>query len=365
MSKVFVYDSTYREVQATIDEIFETLEIDLTGKTTLIKPNALSEREPEQGANTHPSILRAVINSAKKAGASRVMVGDNPGQANYGVIENLFETNGLGEAAGEHLENFGINLVKKNLPSLPEEDLYFPGLLFDVDYVINVPKLKVHPGTGLTAAIKNTFGYLAGAQKAHLHVIAENRRHFESILADVYDLRRPDLNIVDGILAVEGRAGLGTNLRYLNKVLASTSGSAVDILGASILGLDPTNLYHVTYVAEREGIPVDVAKLEVIGDWKAAPDITLPKGFNPGETRPEAAASAGLVESASRKILALSEEECDGCAKCAEECPTDALTMADGLPRMTQELCVSCFACMEVCTMSAMELDPIYPEHPA
>jgi len=361
MPSVFVYDATYREIQDAVDKVFADFAVDLTGKRTLIKPNALSEREPEQGANTHPAVLRAVIEAAKKAGAEEVMVADNPGQANYGVIRSLFETNGLGEAAGEHLRNFGINLVRRNLPALPDEDLYFPQLLFDADYVINVPKLKVHPGTGLTSAIKNTFGYLAGAQKAHLHVVAENRRHFERILADVFALRPPDLNIVDAVLAVEGRVQLGTSLRYLAKILASDSAVAADVLGATILGLDPTNLYHVTYVAEREGIPLNAAEIEIHGAWKPAPDITLPPGFNPGETRPEAAASPGLVESASRKILALSEEECDSCARCVEECPTGGLHMGAEYPELAQDLCVSCFACMEVCERGAIELDPIYP----
>jgi len=361
MSKVFAYDATYRNAQATVDQIFADLGVDLTGKRTLIKPNALSEREPEQGANTHPALLKAIVVAAEKAGASEVMVADNPGQANYGVIRDLFDTNGLGEAAGDSLRNFGINLVPRELPSLPDETLYFPQLLFDADYVINVPKLKVHPGTGLTAAIKNTFGYLAGAQKAHLHVIARDRRHFEMILADVFALRRPDLNIVDAILAAEGRAKLGTNLRYLGKILASESAAAVDVLGATILGLDPTNLYHLTYVAEREGVPLDASKLQIAGEWAPAPDIALPMGFNPGETRPEAAASPSLVESASRKILALSEDECDSCAACVAECPTGGLSMEGEYPALNQELCVSCFACMEACAQGAMELDPIHP----
>ena len=362
MPKVNVYTTSYRTIQETIDEIFASFQVDVRGKRVLIKPNALSEREPEMAANTHPSIIRAVVNAVKEAGAAETMVADNPGQANYGTMRSLFATNGLGEAAGDSLRNFGINLTERQIPSLPDVGLYFPELLFEADYIINMPKLKVHPNTGLTASIKNCFGYLAGAQKAFCHEAAENRRHFEMILADIYRLRKPDLNIVDAILIAEGRAKGGTNLRYLGKVLASTSAPAADVLGATILGLDPTNLYHLTYVAEDEGIPLDAEQLDVYGEWQIIPDILKPFGFNPGETRSTKSSSPGLLESATQKKFILDHDACTSCGVCVEECPTGALSMgADNYPTSNEDKCVACFACMEVCEPAAIRLESLCP----
>jgi len=358
MTRVLVYDSSYRTVRETVGSIFSTLDVDLRGKRVLIKPNALNEREPEAGANTHPSLLAAVVEAARAAGAIETVVADNPGQANYGNIRSVFEANGLGEAAGDALRNLGLDLVPRQIPSLEGVALFFPSLLFEVDYVINVPKLKVHPGTGLTSAIKNCFGYLPGAQKAFCHVAASDRRHFERILADVYRLRPPNLNIVDAILANGGRAQGGTSLRYLGKVLASTSAARVDVLGASILGLDPASVYHLSYIACEEDVRLDAAELSISGEWEALSDLWLPPGFNPGETRSTTTATPGLMKSASSKMLVLDQATCTGQGRCAEQCPTGALTMTGGYPELDQDDCVACFACVEACTPRAIRLEP-------
>ncbi len=361
MSVVLVYDSSYQDIQKTVERLFSRLQIDLDDLRVLIKPNALTEREPEAATNTHPAVIGAVIEAAKSAGAREVVVADNPGQANYGNIRALFEQNGLGEAAGDCLRNFGTGLTPRRIPSLEEVDLYVPQLLFDVDYVINVPKLKVHPNTGLTCAIKNCYGYLPGAQKAYCHEAARDRQHFERILVDVCKLRRPDLTIVDGILATEGRPKVGSRLRYLGKILASHSAPAVDVLAASILGLDPTGLYHVVYAAEDENVALDPADLSVEGEWNIADGTLLPAGFNPGETRSGRASNPGLLESATSKRFMLDEAACTGCGDCITECPTSAVSLDGGYPSMNRDRCVACFACVEICAPGAIRLESLCP----
>jgi uncharacterized protein (DUF362 family)/ferredoxin len=357
MAQVLVRSSAYSVVEKTIDGIFEAFGPDIRGKRVLIKPNSLNEREPESGANTHPSVLSAVIKAARAAGAADVMVGDNPGQANYGRSRSVFRQNGLGDAAGTALVSLSTGLVVRRVPAVGQ-DLYFPRLLFEVDYLINLPKLKVHPGTGLTGAVKNTFGCLPGAQKAYCHVAARDRRTFECALADVYRLRPPDLNIMDGVLASAGRAAGGPSLRYPGKLVASRSAAAVDVLAASMLGIWPENLYHVAEIAHDEAIDLDVTNLDVSGEWSVAGDMGVPPGFRRGERRPNDGPNASLFESASRKTLELDPALCDACGECARQCPTRALLMDQGRPQVESGACVSCFACVEACRRNAIDLAP-------
>ena len=48
------------------------------GDTVLLKPNMVVPLGPETGVTTHPEIVTSVARLCKKAGASRVIVGDSP-----------------------------------------------------------------------------------------------------------------------------------------------------------------------------------------------------------------------------------------------------------------------------------------------
>jgi uncharacterized protein (DUF362 family) len=41
---------------------------------------------------------------------------------------------------------------------------------FDVDYIINMPKLKTHGFTHYTGAVKNLFGAMPGLSKSRMHM---------------------------------------------------------------------------------------------------------------------------------------------------------------------------------------------------
>ncbi len=360
MAKVLVLPAQYLDARTVVEQVLETFRLNVGGKRVLVKPNALSEREPESGSNTHPAVLKAIIEALEARGAKEVLVGDNPGQVNYGRIREVFAANGLGEVAVGRLCNLGLDLCARRVPSL-KFDLFFPRLLFDVDFVVNLPKLKVHPGVGFTGAIKNTFGYLPGAQKAACHVAAPNRRAFEKILSDIYRLRRPDLNIMDAVLATDGRAQGGPSLRYLGRILASDSAAALDIVASSMIGLDPQNLHYILDTALVDGVTPDVRAHEIVGEWNPVADFHLPKGFEPGGTRPDDRPDTSLLESASRKALVVNESTCNGCGDCARQCPVGALGLEDRAPVIDPTRCVGCFACVEGCSARAIDLEPTYP----
>ncbi len=63
-------------LRKALDLIGEAREFSKDSKV-LIKPNLLSSRPPESGADTHPEFVRAVIKVIKERGASPY-VGDSP-----------------------------------------------------------------------------------------------------------------------------------------------------------------------------------------------------------------------------------------------------------------------------------------------
>ena len=82
--------------------------------------------------------------------------------------------------------------------------------MLDADLVINLPKMKTHTLTRYTGAVKNLLGVLPGGRKREIHVRAPGVTEFSRALVDILELVRPQLNIMDGILGMEGN-GPGTS----------------------------------------------------------------------------------------------------------------------------------------------------------
>jgi uncharacterized protein (DUF362 family) len=57
----------------------------------------------------------------------------------------------------------------------------------------------------VTLALKNTFGYLIGNRKAGWHLKAgQDYNKFARMLYDLHFSKKPVLNLIDGIVAMEG-----------------------------------------------------------------------------------------------------------------------------------------------------------------
>ena len=51
------------------------------------------------------------------------------------------------------------------------------------------------------------------------------------------------------------------------------------------------------------------------------------------------------------------KEKCTGCESCVDECPSSAISMADGKAVVDADSCIDCGACVPVCPYNA-----IWPE---
>jgi uncharacterized protein (DUF362 family)/Pyruvate/2-oxoacid:ferredoxin oxidoreductase delta subunit len=354
MSKVMIHPATYEDLGEAIGRAFELFPLDLTGKTVLIKPNVLRDTDPKEGVTTHPAVLRAVVEKVVKMKPASLVVGDNPGVMSYGANEKSFEKTGLMEASLGYYQNIGNDSLK--IPFNPD---FVPAVsisraVLDADVIISLPKFKTHGLTVLTGAVKNSYGYLPGAQKAKLHKIAGSPKRFHELVVDVFNLRIPDFFLMDAVVGMEGNGPASPDLRDIGLILASDNAVALDGVVATMMGCAPGLLRFLQKAKEMGLGDYDPNLNEIIGDLKPLKDFKLPPLG--GEAILE---NPSIQEVLSQRILlrpVADPEKCTACGTCIDQCPVSALSMAHEIPEVDPEICITCFCCQEMCPEKAIEL---------
>ncbi len=323
------------------------------GERVLIKPNLLAAKPPEAAVTTHPEIVRAVIGLVRQAGGIP-LVGDSPGVGRCrtvaeksGIMEVIRETGAELAVFEETVEVTGSGMFKRF-------DLGKPYM--EADRVINLPKLKTHEMMTLTCAVKNLFGAVAGTAKIAWHLKAGvDREMFARMLLEIYLLRKPDLNIVDAITAMEGNGPGGGDPCHVGLLLAGVNPVAVDVVAAEIVGI-PKKLLYVERAAERLGMAgADRSSIRTLGlpldDAKTA-GFRLPHMSDVQWGLPPFLKNR-LRQHLTSRPYALAGK-CRLCGICADACPPRAIEMKNGHLHFDYNRCIRCFCCRELCPHGAL-----------
>jgi uncharacterized protein (DUF362 family)/ferredoxin len=354
MSKVMLHPASYDNCRQAVDYAFEIFPLGLQGKRVLIKPNVLRAAEPKEGITTHPAVLRAVIEKVEALQPASIVVGDNPGIFSYGANEQAFKATGLMQAARGYYRNIGND--SQGVPFNPDfmPTVSISKAVVEADIVISLPKFKTHGLTVITGAIKNSYGFLPGAQKAKLHKAAGCAERFHDMLIDVFQLRIPDLFLMDAIVGMEGNGPASPDLRAIGLILASDNAVALDAVMATMMGCEPDWLRSLQRAKEKGLGDYDLKTIELIGELRSLPNFKLPPISGAANLDNEEM----QTELRNRTILRPLADPglCTGCGTCAEQCPVSALSMDDGLPQVDADTCITCFCCQEICPEKAMTL---------
>ncbi len=319
------------------------------GMKVLLKPNLLSARFPEEAVDTHPEVVRAAARLVKAAGGIP-LIGDSPG--GYGKnIEEVFTKSGMRQVSEEE----GVELVRFR-SSRFIEGLPVSRLVFDCECVISIPKFKTHAITGLTAAIKNMYGTVIGLAKASCHSKAPKEEDFAKVIAKVYSISRPHLNILDGVVAMEGDGPSAGIPRPMKMIMAGTDAVAIDACLARLIGIDPLDIL-VTREAYGMGLgEAEMSRIEVVGgDMQnfAVGDFKLPR-TTPLKFIPEPLARglANLI----RFKPHIDSSLCTRCNLCKITCPVNCIEIEEDFCRIDYKKCVRCLCCHEVCPYKAISI---------
>jgi uncharacterized protein (DUF362 family)/Pyruvate/2-oxoacid:ferredoxin oxidoreductase delta subunit len=353
-SKVLIHPATYENVRQAVDRALDLFPLELRGKRVLLKPNVLRASEPQEAITTHPAVLRAVVEKIETMGPSALVVGDNPGMSSYGANEKAFRTTGLMDAAKGYYQNIGNDSqrVPFNADFMPVVSL--SRAVLDADVIISLPKFKTHGLTVITGAIKNSYGFLPGAQKANMHKTAGTPQRFHEMLVEVFQLRVPDLILVDAVVGMEGNGPVSNDLRDIGLILASDNAVALDAVIVTMMGIEPARLRFLQKAQEVGLGDYDLSTIELIGELKELPDFKSPPLG--GEWNLNNTSLQTTILSRSSLRPQADPALCTGCGTCVDQCPVSALTMNDHLPEVDADTCIMCFCCQEICPEKAIAL---------
>ena len=339
--------NVYEAVRKALDLIGGIGSFVRPGMKVLLKPNMLSPHKAEDAVTTHPEVVRAVARLVKEAGGI-VSLGDAPGGYGYNIDE-ILETSGIKKVADEE----GIE-IKKFTASKFVNGIPVARHVLDADLVISIPKFKTHTITVITAAVKNMFGSVVGLYKAECHSRAPKEGDFSKIMAKVFSITKPGLNVVDGIIAMEGDGPSSGVIRRMNLIMAGTDAVAIDACIAKIIGLKPLDVL-VTKEAFNMGLgEAHPEHIQTVGD-----DINdfITKDFKLPQTTPLKFLPKGIINILAALIKFkpyIDNGLCKRCNLCKVACPVNCITIKKDYCGIDYKKCVRCLCCQEVCPYKAI-----------
>ncbi len=328
------------------------------GSRVFVKINHLSPASPpERGIITHPAFVEAVLKLLIRVGV-RVTVGDDIDSSSG----DGFQVSGfrqMCQRAGVALVNLReAGFVEARCQGRFLEKVYVSRIAADADVIVNLPKLKTHSLTVLTGGVKNMYGVIPGGLRTRFHGDYAAKEDFAHVLTDIFSAARPQLTIMDGVVAMEGEGPAAGKLRRLGVVLASRDAVALDVVAAGIIGLDPLGVLTTRYASERG---LGVGRLQDIGvagerlEDVAVSDFKIPLS---GTAVLVGRAPRFLVRSVTGRLSPrprLVEQRCTGCFECVRACPAGAISARGRTVEIDQGKCISCMCCHEVCRFDAIE----------
>ncbi len=351
MDLVVAYETDYDRITEAVEAAFDAFGVEVRGRTVLVKPNILGPLPPEKHVCTHPSLVAATIAALERRGAGRVRVGDNSGMRAYGSNEHAARASGILGVAGERYVNLGASPVRTPTGSEFADAFAVSREVLEADLLVSLPKMKTHVAAGITGGVKNTYGYLVGGEKMRLHREARGPDAFGRAIVDVYQVRPPDLTLLDAVVAMEGQGPSGGAPREVGRLLAATNAVALDVCMATMMGFVPERLPTPAAAAARGLGPAGMDGVRVEGPADPVPGFRLPRiGMGMGGWLARLATYLFCTKPRLRA------GRCVKCGSCAAACPVEAITMTEAGPEIDYAKCIACFCCHEMCRYEAMDL---------
>lgn len=368
MGKCAVYKVEKYDDEALYDVVsrhFEAHDIKSkipAGAKVLLKPNLVVDKDAAFSVTTNPRFVYAVIRYLKNIGVEDITVADCPGGALllFSEMETVYRKTGysfLSEFAklNTDFESKDINSPADSV----NKDFNIINAVSEVDFIINIPKLKTHNMTCITAGVKNVFGCIPGLQKPAFHAKYPAVNDFSNMLVELAQTVKPDFTIVDAIDIMEGDGPTNGKKRHLGLTFSSCDVFSMDAYIVNLLGIPEDFVATVSASRKKNLVQED---MEIIGDadFCLEKPILLPSGFNAtsgfGKLTAKVKTTAEKLISSVFMSYPQMNEKCVLCKKCVVTCPKNALSIENKKIVLNKKVCIGCLCCDEVCPNAAVDI---------
>ena len=257
----------------------EQLGVTPHGKT-LLKPNCvIAEPRLFPHAATRKEFLEGVIMAIKEKGGAieELAVGERSGisiptrfcfsQAGY---EDVIARHGVKPYYFDEARDIQIKLTREHRL---RDSIFVPKPVSECDFFVNLPKLKAHPWTRITASLKN----LIGIQDDRYRLVDHNT-FLEHKIADLQEAIKPGLIVVDSIEAGQKMMLTPTPFK-LGAIVIGTNSCAVDTVCCHMIHVDSMDVVHLRFSSERGFGPMNLEEIEVAGDFPLEEIRAKSQGF--------------------------------------------------------------------------------------
>ncbi|UCG11671.1 MAG: DUF362 domain-containing protein [Deltaproteobacteria bacterium] len=229
------------------------------GDRVLLKVNAAFATPPMLSATTNPLLVAEVARLCYLAGASSVVVTDNP----INDPESCFSLSGIAAAA----RSSGARVL------MPRESFFEPTTVpkatliknwpilwrpfRGINKIVGIAPVKDHHRSGASMTMKNWYGLLGGRRNIF-------HQDIHTIITELAVLVRPTFVILDGITTMMTNGPTGgsiSDLKQTDTMIVSTDQVAADAFGATLLGKSVTDL---PYLAKAEAAGLGTADYELL-----------------------------------------------------------------------------------------------------
>jgi uncharacterized protein (DUF362 family) len=259
-----------------------------SGKT-LVKPNLVAAGEMFPHAHTRPEVAEGVLKALRDVGGDAITelaVGERCGItiptrlafSESGFDAMLKRVPGTKRYLFEEVPQVEIRYTHKERL---RDYVFTPKPVAEADFFVNMPKFKAHPWTTVTFSMKNYIGI-----QDDRHRMIDHDHRLNEKVADLQYIVQPQLIVIDGIVAGEGRM-LTPAPFNLGLIIMGNNQVAFDSVCCAIIGVDPMSVDHIRMAAERGFGTTDLSKIAVSGDVTLEDARKRAKGFKVGLVRVE------------------------------------------------------------------------------
>jgi len=272
----------------------------------LIKPNNCFRHRttPPYGMVTTSQIVDGIVQLLLEHGCKDISIGEGAIIGIFDELEPYTKRGFTGSGIDKVAQKYGVKTIDFNQGPFQELNLggikvHVAKTALETDFLINVPVLKTHFQTKVSLGFKNLKGSLSQASKKRFHI----SKRIEKLICLLNEAVKSDLVIIDGIYMLEkGPETLAGIAHRKDLIIASTDIFECDVVGSTILGIDPVQVDYLREFAERNNRSFDISTIQIEGEdieslkeqleWQFEPDKELitPSGItgllapSPGQT---------------------------------------------------------------------------------